>query len=478
MAAAPSSEPARPDIVVIGSGPGGYVCAIKAAQLGQRVTIVEREAIGGVCTNWGCIPSKAIIQAADLYERTKKAAGEMGIAGVAGSTVDMKKTQAWKKTVVERLSGGIGQLLKGNKVEVIRGRARLAGKGTALEVEVPDGKPLRLEPRAVVVATGARNIDLPGLAVDRKFILDARGALDLDEVPGRLVVVGGGVIGLELGTAFAKLGSKVTVVELLDAILFGTDPDCTRWVTRKLKQLEVEILLQSKVTAADAKAKTVTVADAQGKNERTLEADRVLVAVGFRPNSSELGLEDLGVALDRRGHIVVNDRLETNVPGIYAIGDVTGGPYLAHRASKQGIVAAEVIAGHRSAFDVRAIPGAIFTDPEIATVGLTAEQAKEQGYEVKVGKFPFSALGKAQIHEHPAPGLVKLVADARSGLLLGAHIAGHGACDLISECALALEMGATAEDLALTIHPHPTLPEAIMEAAEATVFKAVHVLSS
>jgi dihydrolipoamide dehydrogenase len=473
------AETLRPDAVVIGSGPGGYVCAIKLGQLGQKTVIVEREAIGGVCLNWGCIPSKAVIQAADTFEKVRKKAEEMGIAGVAGATLEMKKLSAWKRKIVERLTGNVAQLLKGNKVEILRGEAHFAGSGTALEVKA-EGKPaVRLEPRAVVVATGARSFELPGLPTDGKRVLGARGLLDLEEVPARLLVVGGGVIGIELGTAFAKLGSKVTIVELLDTILFGTDPDLSRWVARRLRQLDVEVLLQSKVAGAtEGKdgALAVKVTDAQGKNERTLEADKVLVSVGFKPNSAGLGLEDLRVALDGRGHIVVNERLETNVPGIYAIGDVTGPPYLAHRASKQGIVAAEVIAGRNAAFDVRAMPNAIFGDPEIATVGLSEAQAKEQGYTPKIGKFPFSALGKAQIYESPAPGTMKIVADADSGLLLGVHICGHGAADLIGEAALAIEMGATAEDLALTVHPHPTLTEGLMEAAEATVGKPIHLL--
>jgi dihydrolipoamide dehydrogenase len=473
------AETLRPDAVVIGSGVGGYVCAIRLAQLGQKTVVVEREAVGGVCLNWGCIPSKALIHAAEVYETTKKAADEMGIAGTAGSSVDVAKLRAWKQKVVDRLTGGVGQLLKGNKVDLLRGSAHFVGKGTALEVEVPGGAPVRLEPRAVVVATGARPIELPGLAFDRKRILDARGALDIADIPKRLLVVGAGVIGLELGTAYAKLGSKLTVVELLDGVLPGTDPDLSRWVVRKMKALGAEFFLQSKVTAAlddGAGALDVTVVDAAGANPRTLKADKILVAVGFRPSSGGLGLEDLRVALDKRGHIVVDERLETSVPGIYAIGDVTGPPYLAHRASKQGIVAAEVIAGEKSAFDARAIPAGIFTDPEIATVGLTEAQAKEQGYTPKVGKFPFSALGKAQIYESPAPGLVKIVADAASGLVLGVHICGHGANDLVSEAALAIEMGATAEDIALTVHPHPTLSEGIMEAAEATVGHSIHAL--
>jgi dihydrolipoamide dehydrogenase len=457
------AETLRPDAVVIGAGVGGYPCAIKLAQLGKKTLLVERDRIGGTCLNWGCIPSKAIIQAADFYERTKKAAGEMGIEGTAQSRLDMRKLQAWKNKVVERLTGGIAQLLKGNKVEILEGRARFLGKGTALEV---DGQ--RIEPRAVVIATGARPVEIPGIPIDERRVLSAKGALDLAEVPATLVVVGGGAIGLELGTAYAKLGSKVTVVEMLDTVLFGVEPELVRWVVRKLNALGVEILTGAKVTGLDKNGVRV--------GERTIEAEKILVSIGFKPNSEGLGLEDLGVARDGRGHIAVNERMETNVPGIYAIGDVTGAPYLAHRATKMGIVAAEAIAGKKTAFDARAVPAGIFTDPEIGTVGLTEEQARKKGLSVKVGKFPFSALGKAQIHDYPAPGVVKIVADAGSGLVLGVHICGHGANDLLGEAALGIEMGATLEDVALTIHAHPTLPEAIMEAAEAAIGKPIHAL--
>ncbi|MGH7295450.1 MAG: dihydrolipoyl dehydrogenase [Polyangiaceae bacterium] len=473
------AETLKADACIIGAGTGGYPCAIKLGQLGKRVVIVEREAIGGVCLNWGCIPSKAVIQAADFYERTKKAAAEMGIAGADASSVDMPRLQEWKSKIVERLTGGVGQLLKAGKCEVLRGQAKVAARGV-VEVSPRDGPPVRVEAPAIVVASGARPIELPGVKIDEKRILSSRGVLDLTEVPARVVVVGGGIIGLELGTALRKLGSEVTVVELLDTLLYGVDPDAVRWVARKLKALEVEVLLEHKVSSvADGKggALVATVTDKDGKDPRAIECEKLLLSIGFRPNSGDMGLEALGVALDKRGHIVVNERLETSVAGIYAVGDVTGPPYLAHRATKQGVTAAEVIAGHHAAYDVRAMPSAIFTDPEIATVGLSEAQAREQGFAPKTGKFPFSALGKAQVHEHPAPGVCKIVSDAKTGLLLGAVLAGHGVNDLIAEVALGIEMGAMAEDLALTVHPHPTMSEAVMEAAEANAFgKSIHAL--
>jgi dihydrolipoamide dehydrogenase len=465
------------DAVVIGAGPGGYVAAIKLAQLGIKTTCVEREALGGVCLNWGCIPSKAIISAASLFEKAKKSA-DMGIA--CSPVVDMARVKAWKDSIVEKQTSGVGQLFKGNKVEHVKGTARLTGRGTEVEVEAADGKRTTLAPGAVVIATGARNIEIPGLKFDGKSVLNARDALDLAEVPKRLLVVGGGVIGLELGIALAKLGSKLFVAEFLDHILGDTDPEMSRWVTRKLNALGAELMLKTKVTGYEAKdgALEAIVQDADGKNERRIACDKILVAVGFKPNSDGLGLEKAGVALDKRGHVVVNERLETSVPGVYAIGDVTGAPYLAHRASKQGVVVAEVIAGEPAAYDVRAMPAAIFTDPEIATVGLTAEQAQAQGYEVKVGKFPFAPNGRARaLGENPPPGAVKVVADKATGVILGVHICGAEASDLIAEAALAIEMGATAFDIASTVHPHPTLSEAVMEAAEAAVGKAIHVLS-
>jgi len=469
--------PKAKSAVVIGAGPGGYVAAIKLAQLGVPTTCVEKEALGGVCLNWGCIPSKAIISASSLFDKAKKGA-DMGIT--CSPVADLAKINAWKNGIVARQTGGVGALLKGNKVEHLKGSARFTGKGREVEVVFADGTTKTLNPDAVIVAPGARVVELPGIKIDEKDILSAKGVLELTELPKRMVCIGGGIIGLELGIAFAKLGTKLTVVEYLDHILGDVDPELTRWVTRKMNAIGIEQQLSSKVVGVEKKGDHLEaiVQDADGKNERRIACDKVLMAVGFKPNSDGLGLEKIGVALDKRGHILVNDRLETNVPGVFAIGDVTGMPYLAHRASKQGIVAAEVIAGEPAAYDVRAMPSAIFTDPEISSVGLSEAQAKAAGYEVKTGKFPFAPNGRAAAYgEHPAPGVVKIVADKASGIVLGVHIAGHEASDLIGEAALAIEMGATAADLAFTVHPHPTLTEAIMEAAEATIGKPIHILT-
>lgn len=462
------------DVAVIGSGPGGYVSAIRAAHNRLKTVCIEREALGGCCLNWGCIPSKAVIQAASAYDKAGKAAA-MGIA-ISGVALDMAKMMGWKDTLVKRLTGGIGHLLKKNGVDVIYGTARIAGPGR-VEVVTTDGS-RSVSARNVVVATGTQVIELPSLAFDGERVLSARHLLDLRVLPRRLAVVGGGVIGLELGMAFAKLGSEVTVIELLDGLLVGVDPECTKWVTRKLKKLGVKVMLRSKATGYKEVAGElhVDVVSAEGRDPSTLVCDKLLVAVGFRPNAAGLGLDALGVELDRRGHVLVDAQCKTNVDGIYAIGDVTGAPYLAHRASKQGVVVADVLAGKSAAYDVGALPSAIFTDPEIATVGLSEEIAREAGYEPKVSKFPFAALGRAQIYETPAPGFVKLIVDAPSGLLLGAAVVGNSASDLIAELALAIELGALAEDVALTVHAHPTLPEAIAEAAEAAVHKAIHVV--
>ncbi|MHC4393844.1 MAG: dihydrolipoyl dehydrogenase [Planctomycetota bacterium] len=469
------SENDRPDVLIIGAGPGGYVAAIKAAQLGLRTVVVEREEVGGVCLNWGCIPSKAVIHAAGIFQKAQKAES-MGIS-CSGVALDMAKMTAWKDGIVKRLTGGIATLLKANKAELVRGEARFA---SANRVEVTSASGTRtFEPKNVIVATGATPIQLPGLEVG-EHVLGAREALALKTLPRRLVVVGGGVIGLELGTAFAKLGSEVTVVELLDTVLYGTEPDMTKWVTRKLKKLKVKVMTRCKVASYKQAAGElhVEVTDKDGKDPKTIVADKILCSIGFRPNSKGFGLEEIGVALDKRGHVTIDDQCRTNVPSIYAIGDVTGAPYLAHKASKEGIVAAEVIAGKPSALDYRALPAAIFTDPEIATVGYTQEKAKADGYETKVGKFPFSALGRSQtLGQTPVEGFCRLVVEKDSGVLLGAQIVGYGASDLIAELALGIEMGALAEDIALTIHAHPTLPEAIIEAAEAAVHgKSIHAL--
>ena len=459
------------DAVVIGAGPGGYVAAIRLAQLGKRTALVERESLGGVCLNWGCIPSKAFIAAGNLVDEIRRAA-DRGIL-VSEPKVDVAKLRAFKEGVVKKLVSGVGALEKGNGVEVLKGKATFVGPN-AVEVEA-GGDKTRVEATAFIVATGARPIAIPGFAYG-KDVWSAKEALDLPEVPGRLVVIGGGVIGLELGTVYAKLGSKVTIVEALPALLTGVDPEAVRIVQKGLRQRGVDVHLNAKAKGLDAADGALSLRIEVDGKEQAIPTDKVLVAVGFRPNTEGIGLEVAGVKLDAKGYVQVDDQLRSSNPAIFAIGDLVGPPFLAHKASKEGEIAAEVIAGHRSARDWVAMPGAIFTDPEVATTGLSEEQARAKGLDPIVGKFAFAALGRAIAIDH-TEGFVKVIADRESKLLLGVTMVGPEASDLIAEATLALEMGAYVEDVALTVHAHPTLAEAFMEASKAALGEAIHAIN-
>jgi dihydrolipoamide dehydrogenase len=469
----------RFDAIVIGAGPGGYPAGIRLGQLKVKTCVIEREYMGGVCLNVGCIPSKAVIHAAKTFEKIGHA-DELGIGVSAKPTIDMKKLQAWKGGVVAKLTGGVKTLLKGNGAEIVMGKAKLGKSG-------PDGHRVIVESsqgtqtlvaKNVVIATGSRPMEIPGFKIDQKRIIDSTGALALEEVPPRLIVIGGGYIGLELGMVYAKFGSKVTVVEALPSILASMDKECVAVVARKLRKMGVEVMTEAKAKSWEEKGdRAVLTVELKDGKTAAIDADKILLAIGRRPNSEDLGLAEAGVALDRRGFITIDDQLRTNVPGIYAIGDVAGGMMLAHKATKEGEVVAEIIAGHKAAFDVRTIPAVVFTDPEIATTGLTEEEAKAKGHAtLKVGKFPFAALGRA-LSVNDTEGFAKIVADAKTEEILGAHIVGNGAADLISEVALAIEMGAVVQDLNLTIHPHPTLSEAVREAAAASIGEAVHIMN-
>ncbi|HEY5947337.1 MAG TPA: dihydrolipoyl dehydrogenase [Kofleriaceae bacterium] len=469
----------RFDAVVIGAGPGGYPAAIRLGQLKVKTAIIEREYMGGVCLNVGCIPSKAVIHAAKMFDKMSHAE-ELGISISGKPTIDMKKLQTWKGGVVNKLTGGVRTLLKGNGVTILDGTAKLEKSG-------PDGHRITVQTKTgtetiiaknVVLATGSRPFEIPGFKVDQKRIIDSTGALALDTVPPRMIVIGGGYIGLELGMVYAKFGSKVTVVEALPRVLASMDKDCVGVVERKLKKMGVEVLANTKAKSWEDKGdRAVLTVELQDGKTATIDADKILLSIGRRPNSENLGLEAAGVAVDKRGYVIADDHLRTNVGGIYAIGDLIGGMMLAHKATKEGEVVAEIIAGHKAAFDVRTIPAVVFTDPEIATTGLTEDEAKQKGIaSIKVGKFPFAALGRA-LSVNDTEGFVKVVVDGKTGELLGLHIVGNGAGDLISEGALAIEMGAVADDLRLTIHPHPTLSEAIMEAAAAALGEAIHVIN-
>jgi dihydrolipoamide dehydrogenase len=465
------AETIRTEALVIGAGPGGYVAGIRLGQLKKKAMVVEKDKPGGICLNVGCIPSKALINASKYYDKIKNHGAEMGLYA-DNVRVDMGKMQTWKGEVVTKLTGGVKILLKANGCDYRTGTAKLVSRNT---VEVTDaaGAVTTIQADNIIIATGSRPIEIPGFKFDGKRIVDSTGALDFQAVPERFIVVGGGYIGLEIGTLYAKLGSKVTVVEALPTILAGNDPEIIQLVARKLKKLGVEVMTGAKAKSwTEASGRAAVTIEVEGRDV-TLEADKVLVAVGRRPNSEGLGLEQVGVKIEK-GFVPVDKHLRTNVPGIFAIGDVAGQPMLAHKASKEAEVAAEIIAGHRAEMDVRCIPAVIFTDPEVASAGITADEAEKKGRKVKVGKFPFVALGRA-IANADTDGFVKVVIDAQTKEVLGIHVVGNGASDIIAEAALAIEMGALADDIALTIHAHPTLPEAIMEAAKASLGEAIHI---
>ncbi|HEU4727171.1 MAG TPA: dihydrolipoyl dehydrogenase [Kofleriaceae bacterium] len=471
----------RFDAVVIGAGPGGYPAAIRLGQLKVKTAIIEREYIGGVCLNVGCIPSKAVIHAAKMYDKLAHS-DDIGITIPGKPALDMARMQRWKGGVVTKLTSGVRTLLKGNHVEILEGTATLAapgpgGDGHRITVKTKTGVETLIA-KNVVLATGSRPMEIPGFTIDQQRIIDSTGALALTEVPPRLVVIGGGYIGLELGMCYAKFGSKVTVVEAMPRLLGTMDKDCVTIVERKLKKMGVEVLLNTKAKRWEDKGdRAVLHVELPDGKTAAIDCDKILLSVGRKPNSEELGLDRAGVAVGKGGFVIADDRLRTNVPGIYAIGDVIGGMMLAHKATKEGEVVAEVIAGHNAAFDVRTIPAVVFTDPEIASTGLTEDEARAKGHaELKVGKFPFAVLGRA-LSVNDTEGFVKVVADGKTGELLGVHIVGNGGSDLISEASLAIEMGAVADDLRLTIHPHPTLSEAMMEAAAAAMGEAVHIMN-
>jgi dihydrolipoamide dehydrogenase len=459
------------DAIVLGGGPGGYVCAIRLGQLGVKTACIEEEEYGGVCLNWGCVPSKALIANAHFYTKSQ----HMADAGMSVSVnVDVPRMQEWKGGVVKKMVGGVRGLLKTNKVDIIEGRGKLVGKDKIEVALKSGGTQIVTAKKGIVVATGSATIQVPGFEFDGERIIGAREAVSLKKIPKRLVVIGGGVIGLELGMVYQSFGAQLTVVELTPSLLPGVDPDCTKIVEKTITKRGGVILKGARAERWEKTADGVAVMVVTSEGTQKIECDTVLVAVGMKPRSRGVGLEELGVTIDQRGFIPTNERCETNVPGIYAIGDVSGVPMLAHKASKEGEVCAEVIAGKKAAKDWVTVPGIIFTDPEIATVGLTEQQAKEQGLTVKVGKFPFIALARALAIQE-TDGFVKVITETKSGRVVGIHIVGPSASDLISEAALALETVATAEDIALTIHPHPTLGEAMMEAAAASLGHAIHI---
>ena len=461
------------DVLVIGAGPGGYVAAIRAAQLGKSVTIVDKAELGGVCLNRGCIPSKALISAAERYQKLQSI-GDMGIEIDGEVKVDMPKLMKWKGRVVKKLTRGVNSLLKGNKVEIISGEAFFTDRNRVRIVTEGSGQTYQFQD--VIIATGSRAAELPSLPFDGKRILSSTEILELQEVPKRLIVIGGGYIGLELGTAYAKLGTEVTILEATESLLPGTDPALTKMVARKLKKLGVKAITEAFVEGGENTGDEVVVKAKVKGEEQTFTADYCLVAIGRTPNTNDLGLESIGVELDERGFIKIDEQCKTNIDHIYAIGDCAGGDLLAHKASYEGKVAAEVISGQKSVIDYQAMPYVIFSDPEIAYTGLTEAEAKEAGYQPVVSRFPFQALGRA-LSMNETDGFVQVVADQESKRLLGVQIVGPEASSLIGEAVFALEMGANIEDLALTVHAHPTLTEGIMEAAEGILGLSVHMIN-
>jgi dihydrolipoamide dehydrogenase len=458
-------------VVVIGAGPAGYVCAIRLAQLGQQVTVVEKEYLGGTCLNVGCIPSKALIAAGALMHKLSDASA-MGIS-VSGLKLDLKKLVDWKAGIVAKLTGGVGGLLKNHKVEVVMGSASFVDRNT-VAVRAKDGSTKTLKADDIVIATGSIPIEIPGFAFDEDKVWSSTGALAPKRLPEHLVVIGGGYIGLELGMMYAKLGSKITVLEATGGALPGQERDCVKVIERSCKKMGIELMTETLAQGFDHKGGKSTVRVKTKTGEKSIVCDQVLSTVGRRPYSAGLALEKAGLAVDAKGFLAVDKQMRTKVANIYAIGDIAGQPMLAHKGSKEGLVAAGVIAGHKEEYDARCVPAVIFTAPEMASVGLTEDQCKEKGLSYKTGSFPFAASGRA-MSLMDTEGFVKVIADAKTDQVLGVHMVGPEVTELIAEAALAIELGATAEDIARTIHAHPTLPEAMMEAAESVHGMAVHI---
>ena len=458
------------DVIVIGSGPGGYVCAIRAAQLGLKTACVEkRETLGGTCLNVGCIPSKALLQASEKYEEAQHDLAAFGVK-VDKVALDLKAMMGHKDSVVKANTAGVEYLFKKNKVDWLKGDARIAAADT---VEV-GGEAHKT--KAIVIATGSDVAPLAGIEIDEKKIVSSTGALTLPKVPKKLVVIGGGYIGLEMGSVWQRLGSEVTVVEFLDRILPGMDGEVSKHMQRVLKKQGMTFKLGTKVTGAKSNAKGValTVEPAKGGDSETLETDVVLLSIGRIPYTEGLGLAEVGVAIDNRGRVVTDGHFATNVAGIYAIGDVIAGPMLAHKAEEEGVAVAEQLAGQRGHVNYDAIPGVVYTWPEVAQVGKTEEQLKEDGVAFKSGKFPLTANGRARAM-NATDGFVKILADAKTDRVLGVHILSADAGTMIAEAAIAMEFGASAEDIARTCHAHPTLNEAVKEAALAVDGRPLHI---
>jgi dihydrolipoamide dehydrogenase len=465
------------DVIVIGSGPGGYVCAIKAAQLGLKTAVVEKRAtFGGTCLNIGCIPSKALLHASEIYAHAHHGMQSLGIE-LSGVSLSLGKMMAHKDAVVKANVDGVAFLFKKNKIDAFQGTGKVVGQGK-VSVTADNGETQVLETKNIVIASGSDVAGIPGVKVDidEKVIISSTGGIALDKVPEHLIVVGGGVIGLELGSVWNRLGAKVTVVEYLDAILGGMDGEVSRQFQRMLAKQGLDFKLGAKVTGVEKsdRGAKVTFEPVKGGGAETLEADVVLIATGRRPYTDSLGLAEAGVTVDNRGRVEIDGQFRTNVPGVYAIGDVVRGPMLAHKAEDEGVAVAEIMAGQHGHVNYNAIPSVVYTQPEVASVGKTEEELKRDGVAYKVGKFPFTANGRARAME-VTEGFVKILADAATDRVLGVHIVGFGAGEMIHEATVLMEFGGSSEDLGRTTHAHPTMSEAVKEAALATFFKPIHI---
>lgn len=467
----------RYDLIVIGTGPGGYVCAIKAAQLGLKTAVVEKNStLGGTCLNIGCIPSKALLHASEMFAEASHSLPQLGV-DIGEPRLDLPKMMAHKDATVKSNVEGIAFLMKKNKIDVFTGTGQVVGEGK-VSVTSAEGETLELDTANIVIATGSDVAGIPGVEVDfdEKTIVSSTGALEFESVPKHLVVVGGGVIGLELGSVWARLGAEVTVIEFLDKILGQMDGDVSKQFQRLLTKQGMTFKMGTKVTAVQRtdSGVLVTFRPVAGGDSETVSADAVLVATGRKPYTHGLGLEEAGVVMDDRGGVGIDDHFRTNIPGIYAIGDVVAGPMLAHKAEDEGVAVAEIIAGQAGHVNYNVIPGVVYTQPEVASVGKTEEELKAEGVDYKVGKFPFSANGRARAMLQ-SDGFAKILADRKTDRVLGAHIVGYGAGEMIHEAAVLMEFGGSAEDLARTCHAHPTMSEAVKEAALGAFQKTIHL---
>jgi dihydrolipoamide dehydrogenase len=462
------------DVVVIGTGPGGYVCAIRAAQLGMKVAVVEKNpTLGGTCLNIGCMPSKALLHASEMFEEAGHSFAKMGVS-VPPPKLDLPSMMNFKQQGIDGNVKGVEFLMKKNKIDVIHGKGKILGAGK-IEVAGSDGKTQLVEAKNIVIATGSDIARLKGIEIDEKRVVSSTGALSLDKVPGKLLIIGAGVIGLELGSVWHRLGAEVTVVEFLDRILPGMDGEVARQFQRILEKQGFKFKLGAKVTAVDTgKMLAAKIEPAAGGAQEVIEADVVLVCIGRVPYTEGLGLQQAGVALDNRGRVQIDSHFATNVKGVYAIGDVVAGPMLAHKAEDEGVACAEMIAGQAGHVNYDVIPGVVYTTPEVSSVGKTEEELKQAGHAYTVGKFPFTANGRSKVNQ-TTDGFVKVLADAKTDRVLGVHIIGVEAGEMIHEAAVLMEFGGAAEDLARTCHAHPTRSEAIKEAALAVGKRAIHM---